>query len=234
MAFGPGELSLTNECGGETTAFDPGYLPCPPPSIRAWDFYKLMTGDPWKPMIAPPQKLRELDPSFAHYRAFWLQGHDPPTALTPQAPLADATSVEPAVTTDQSTLSSKRSMFEPSLAKSGMSPFPISSSSSTAAYATANAEANSCCNHSKPKRCHQVTQMQIQLHLLKVSINLLPMNLIISLKVNRIPILKALRTPPKIIKAFKTLLKIIKTPHILPILQIRCLEVSKAPPKARR
>jgi hypothetical protein len=82
MAFDPGELYLTNGRSGGTTRYEASYLPCPPQSILDWDFYNAMGESTWQPYIAQPARLTELDPSFASCSALWLQGEDPPVALT--------------------------------------------------------------------------------------------------------------------------------------------------------
>ena len=62
---------------GATRSFNFADLPCPPASIP-WD-----GSSPYKPRIAPPSYLKNLDPAFANCIAGEGQGVDPPIPFPP-------------------------------------------------------------------------------------------------------------------------------------------------------
>lgn len=69
LAFAPGELSTVQGhlWGGgaqikSTRVFDFADLPCPPQSVMYDDWYKPAPGQPYRPLIALPDKVRSLDP----------------------------------------------------------------------------------------------------------------------------------------------------------------------------
>ena len=71
LAFTPGELSTVqgaifapvyNPPKPVTKVFDFADLPCPPRSVMEADWYKPAPGEPYRPFIALPDKVRSLDP----------------------------------------------------------------------------------------------------------------------------------------------------------------------------
>lgn len=112
LAFAPGELSTVQGhlWGGgvqqqKTKVFDFADLPCPPFDVMYDDWYKPAPGEPYRPLIALPEKVRDLDPWWsACTDAFYFTGLDPPRTLqkagamvTPASPAANT---DPTVTPD--------------------------------------------------------------------------------------------------------------------------------------
>lgn len=112
LAFAPGELSTVQGhlWGGgvqeqKTKVFDFADLPCPPFEVMYDDWYKPAPGEPYRPLIALPEKVRDLDPWWsACTDAFYFTGLDPPRTLqkagamvTPASPAANT---DPTVTPD--------------------------------------------------------------------------------------------------------------------------------------
>ena len=104
LAFAPGELSTVQGhlWGGgsqnqKTKVFNFADLPCPPYDVMYDDWYKPAPGEPYRPLIALPEKVRDLDPWWnACTDAFYFTGLDPPRALqkevamiTPAGPAAN-------------------------------------------------------------------------------------------------------------------------------------------------
>lgn len=103
IAFAPGELSTVQGhlwSGGvqkqKTKVFDFADLPCPPYDVMYDDWYKPALGEPYRPLIALPEKVRDLDPWWsACTDAYYFTGLDPPRTLqkvvamvTPASPVA--------------------------------------------------------------------------------------------------------------------------------------------------
>ena len=72
-SFAPGELSTIDDGTGATQVYDFKDLPCPPTGVF------LQPGEEYKPRIAAPQWLLNLDPAFSTCIAGRSQGVDPPT-----------------------------------------------------------------------------------------------------------------------------------------------------------
>ena len=79
LAFTPGELSTVqgaiftpvyNPPKPVTKVFNFADLPCPPRSVMEADWYKPAPGEPYRPLIALPDKVRSLDP-------WWAAPHSP-------------------------------------------------------------------------------------------------------------------------------------------------------------
>ena len=106
LAFAPGELSTVQGhlWGGgvqqqKTKVFDFADLPCPPFDVMYDDWYKPAPGEPYRPLIALPEKVRDLDPWWsACTDAFYFTGLDPPRTL--QRAVAMVTPASPAANTD--------------------------------------------------------------------------------------------------------------------------------------
>ena len=112
LAFAPGELSTVQGhlWGGgvqeqKTKVFNFADLPCPPYDVMYDDWYKPAPGEPYRPLIALPEKVRDLDPWWsACTDAFYFTGLDPPRTLekatamvTPASPAANP---DPTITPD--------------------------------------------------------------------------------------------------------------------------------------
>lgn len=101
LAFAPGELSTVQGhlWGGgnqvkSTKVFNFADLPCPPQSVMYDDWYKPAPGEPYRPLIALPDKVRNLDLWWtACTEAFYFTGLDPARTLA-----AATEMVKPAVT----------------------------------------------------------------------------------------------------------------------------------------
>ena len=112
LAFAPGELSTVQGhlWGGgvqdqKTKVFDFADLPCPPYDVMYDDWYKPAPGEPYRPLIALPEKVRDLDPRWnACTDAFYFTGLDPPKALQRAAamitPASPAANHDPTITPD--------------------------------------------------------------------------------------------------------------------------------------
>ena len=112
VAFAPGELSTVQGhlWGGgvqnqKTKVFDFADLPCPPFDVMYDDWYKPAPGEPYRPLIALPEKVRDLDPWWnACTDAFYFTGLDPPRALQKAAamitPASPAANHDPTITPD--------------------------------------------------------------------------------------------------------------------------------------
>ena len=112
LAFAPGELSTVQGhlWGGgvqqqKTKVFDFADLPCPPFNVMYDDWYKPAPGEPYRPLIALPEKVRDLDPLWnACTDAFYFTGLDPPRTLQKAgamvAPTSPAANPDPTVTPD--------------------------------------------------------------------------------------------------------------------------------------
>ena len=106
LAFAPGELSTVQGhlWGGgvqeqKTKVFNFADLPCPPYDVMYDDWYKSAPGEPYRPLIALPEKVRDLDPWWsACTDAFYFTGLDPPRTL--EKATAMVTPVSPAVNPD--------------------------------------------------------------------------------------------------------------------------------------
>lgn len=117
LAFSPGELStiagpLYDRLHPATSQFNFADLPCPPQSVmvifthstrQIWwlanmrviqeaNWYKPEPGEPYRPLIAVPSKVLEIDPWFGNCTPLWFSAYDPPSALRP------ATALVPIVT----------------------------------------------------------------------------------------------------------------------------------------
>ncbi|KAI9750690.1 MAG: hypothetical protein M1835_001345, partial [Candelina submexicana] len=92
LGFGPGELSTligpTDMPIYSSMALNPADLPCP----TTWRPGVYGAAQNCKPLIAPPQKLLDVDPLWHNCEADHFQGLDPPKALVP------AVVMDPAVT----------------------------------------------------------------------------------------------------------------------------------------
>ena len=112
LAFAPGELSTVQGhlwSGGvqhqKTKVFDFADLPCPPYDVMYDDWYKPAPGEPYRPLIALPEKVRDLNPDWgACTDAYYFTGLDPPRTLqravamvTPASPAANH---DPTITPD--------------------------------------------------------------------------------------------------------------------------------------
>ena len=112
LAFAPGELSTVQGhlWGGgvqeqKTKVYNFADLPCPPYDVMYDDWYKPAPGEPYRPLIALPEKVRDLDPWWsACTDAFYFTGLDPPRTLekatamvTPASPAANP---DPTITPD--------------------------------------------------------------------------------------------------------------------------------------
>ena len=112
LAFAPGELSTVQGhlWGGgvqeqKTKVFNFADLPCPPYDVMYDDWYKPAPGEPYRPLIALPEKVRDLDPWWsACTDAFYFTGLDPPRTLQKATamvtPVAPAANHDPAITPD--------------------------------------------------------------------------------------------------------------------------------------
>ena len=112
LAFAPGELSTVQGhlWGGgvqeqKTKVFNFADLPCPPYDVMYDDWYKPAPGEPYRPLIALPEKVRDLDPWWsACTDAFYFTGLDPPRTLQKATamvtPVAPAANPDPTVTPD--------------------------------------------------------------------------------------------------------------------------------------
>ena len=85
MSFAPGELSTIEGNNGATKSFNFADLPCPPASIASADAYfynpALDPGQVYRPRIAPPPGIFDLDPAWQDCVTAVNQGFDPPIAL---------------------------------------------------------------------------------------------------------------------------------------------------------
>ena len=112
LAFAPGELSTVQGhlwSGGvqhqKTKVFDFADLPCPPYDVMYDDWYKPAPGEPYRPLIALPEKVRDLNLDWgACTDAYYFTGLDPPRTLqravamvTPASPAANH---DPTITPD--------------------------------------------------------------------------------------------------------------------------------------
>lgn len=112
LAFAPGELSTVQGhlWGGgvqeqKTKVFNFADLPCPPYEVMYDDWYKPAPGEPYRPLIALPEKVRDLDPWWsACTDAFYFTGLDPPRTLEKATamvtPVSPAANPDPAITPD--------------------------------------------------------------------------------------------------------------------------------------
>ncbi|KAL6714998.1 hypothetical protein ACLMJK_007258 [Lecanora helva] len=111
LAFAPGELStiagpLYNPVGTSYTTYstkvlDLGDLPCPPQSVMEENWYNPAPGNPYRPVIALPDKVKEIDPSWRSCSASFFTCLDPPRTLNPStAMVPDPTSSHPAALPD--------------------------------------------------------------------------------------------------------------------------------------
>ena len=109
LAFAPGELSTVQGHmwdGGvqqqKTKVFDFADLPCPPSDVMYDDWYKPAPGEPYRPLIALPDKVRGLDPWWsACTDAYYFTGLDPPRTLQRAAAMVTpAASPDPTITPD--------------------------------------------------------------------------------------------------------------------------------------
>ncbi len=112
LAFAPGELSTVQGhlwSGGvqsqKTKVFDFADLPCPPYDVMYDDWYKPAPGEPYRPLIALPEKVRELDPWWsACTDAYYFTGLDPPRTLRKEdaliTPASPAANHDPTITPD--------------------------------------------------------------------------------------------------------------------------------------
>ena len=94
LSFLPGELSTLQApdwqrngiAASLTRSFNFADLPCPPQDVLIADQYKPGPGNPYRPVLAAPSKLKGLQPGWSNCNieaAF--QGIDPPRALTPDS-----------------------------------------------------------------------------------------------------------------------------------------------------
>ncbi|CAD6588434.1 MAG: hypothetical protein ASARMPREDX12_003327 [Alectoria sarmentosa] len=97
LSFSAGELSTIEGflayyvgpgSGQSTKQFDFGDLPCPPQSIMEANWYKPQPGEPYRPLIAMPSKLKEINPWFSYCSSQLFTAYDPPSALTAATALA--------------------------------------------------------------------------------------------------------------------------------------------------
>ena len=109
LAFAPGELSTVQGhlwSGGvqnqKTKVYDFADLPCPPFDVMYDDWYKPASGEPYRPLIALPEKVRDLDPWWsACTEAYYFTGLDPPRTLQKAAAMVTpAGTQDPTVTPD--------------------------------------------------------------------------------------------------------------------------------------
>ena len=112
LAFAPGELSTVQGhlwSGGvqkqKTKVYDFADLPCPPFDAMYDDWYKPAPGEPYRPLIALPEKVRDLDPWWsACTEAYYFTGLDPPRTLQRAAamvtPVSPAANQDPTITPD--------------------------------------------------------------------------------------------------------------------------------------
>lgn len=108
LTFAPGELSTVQgplySLGVEdfsTNVFNFADLPCPPYSVMYDDWYKPAPGDPYRPLIALPSKVRSIDPWWNTCTdAFYFTGYDPPRSLIAATEMVNPamTAVDPGVT----------------------------------------------------------------------------------------------------------------------------------------
>ena len=83
----------------KTKVYDFADLPCPPFDVMYDDWYKPAPGEPYRPLIALPEKVRDLDPWWiACTEAYYFTGLDPPRTL--QRGAAMATPMSPAANQD--------------------------------------------------------------------------------------------------------------------------------------
>ena len=84
MAFYPWDLSTIEGNSGATKLFNFADLPCPPASDasanRSLHNPAVNPGQAYQPLLAPPQALYSLDPTWIHCVTA-LPGFDPPSAL---------------------------------------------------------------------------------------------------------------------------------------------------------
>ena len=96
LSFAPGELStyggpLINILHAELftpTVYNFADLPCPPQSIMYDQWYKPEPGYPFRPILAFPSKVLDIDPAWASCAASLFTGVDPPRALAPTNAMA--------------------------------------------------------------------------------------------------------------------------------------------------
>ena len=92
LAFSPGELSTveghllgphySSPGPSATKVFNFADLPCPPQSVMEADWCKPAPGEPYRPLLAFPSKLRSLDPWWEDCTdTYWFTGLDPPKVL---------------------------------------------------------------------------------------------------------------------------------------------------------
>ena len=103
LSFTPGELSTiagplySGISAGhgrpdlQTKAFNVADLPCPPQSVMEQNWYKPEPGEPYRPLIAIPGKVRAIDPWFSSCTDLWFDAVDPPRALGTEGALAAPT-----------------------------------------------------------------------------------------------------------------------------------------------
>ena len=93
IAFAPGELSTvaTAMYSALEYAVTPGSvynfndLPCPPMSVMSSQWYKPEPGEPYRPLIMFPSRLRDIDPLWKLCTQGPFTGFDPPRTLDPAA-----------------------------------------------------------------------------------------------------------------------------------------------------
>ena len=87
FSFAPGGISSIVGNPPQTREFNFADLPCPPPDVAAEDIYfynpVANPGRPYKPMVALPQQVLDLDPAFSTCVAAVYQGFDPSGPLNP-------------------------------------------------------------------------------------------------------------------------------------------------------
>lgn len=57
-------------------------------TVQEANWYKPEPGEPYRPLIAVPSKVLEIDPRFGNCTPLWFSAYDPPTALRPATALA--------------------------------------------------------------------------------------------------------------------------------------------------
>ena len=99
VSFAPGELSTIagplysgispghDRPNLQTKAFNVADLPCPPQSVMEQNWYKPEPGEPYRPLIAIPEKVRAINPWFSSCTDLWFDAVDPPSALAPEGGL---------------------------------------------------------------------------------------------------------------------------------------------------
>ena len=121
LAFSLGELSTINgpmmtKYFAETKSFDFANLPCPPQDVmvsferyaslqrsrtslirnlkQEAQWYKPAPGEPYRPLLAVPDKVRSLKPEWEDCGGEWFYGYDPPKTLTPAAAMVPSPTPE--------------------------------------------------------------------------------------------------------------------------------------------